>query len=259
MDKESVVFKKEGAIASITINREEALNALNDGIMQKIDAIFRDLETDNSVIVAVITGAGEKAFIAGADVREIKEAGKGRTAFITKGQHVLSRVRTSSKIVIAAVNGYALGGGCELALACDFRIASENAKFGLPESTLGVMAGYGGTQLLTRLVGPGRAKYMMFSGAMLTAAEAYQFGLVDKVCSKETLMDEAHALARKIALCGPLSLKGTKRAIDEGIEMPLEEALKFELEIYDKVSNSQDAEEGLSAFLEKRKPVFTEK
>jgi enoyl-CoA hydratase len=256
MDKESVIFKKEGAIASITINREEALNALNDGIMQKIDAIFQDLETDNSVIVAVITGVGEKAFIAGADVREIKEAGKGRTAFITKGQHVLSRVRTSSKIVMAAVNGYALGGGCELALACDFRIASENAKFGLPESTLGVMAGYGGTQLLTRLVGPGRAKYMMFSGAMLTAAEAYQIGLVDKVCSKEMLMDEAHALARKIALCGPLSLKGTKRAIDEGIEMPLEEALKFELEIYDKVSNSQDAEEGLSAFLEKRKPVF---
>ena len=256
MDKELVIFKKEGPIAYITINREEALNALNDGIMQRIDGIFSDLEADDGIVVVVITGAGEKAFIAGADVREIKEAGKGRTAFITKGQHVLSRVRTSKKIVIAAVNGYALGGGCELALACDFRIASENAKFGLPESTLGVMAGYGGTQLLTRLVGPGRAKYMMFSGAMLTAAEAYQFGLVDKVCTKEALMDEANALARKISLCGPLSLKGTKRAIDEGIEMPLEEALKFELEIYDKVSNSQDAEEGLSAFLEKRKPVF---
>jgi enoyl-CoA hydratase len=256
MDKEYVIFRKEGAVAYITINREEALNALNEGIMQKIDGIFRDLEADDSIIVAVITGAGEKAFIAGADVREIKEAGKGRTAFITKGQHVLSRVRTSTKVVIAAVNGYALGGGCELALACDFRIASENAKFGLPESTLGVMAGYGGTQLLTRLVGPGRAKYMMFSGAMLTAAEAYQFGLVDKVCSKEALMDEANALARKIALCGPLSLKGTKLAIDEGIEMTLDEALKFELEIYDKVSNSQDAEEGLSAFLEKRKPIF---
>ena len=256
MDKDWVIFKKEGAVAYITINREEALNALNDSIMQKIDGIFRDLEADDSIIVVIITGAGEKAFIAGADVREIKEAGNGRTAFITKGQHVLSKVRTSTKVVIAAVNGYALGGGCELALACDFRMASENAKFGLPESTLGVMAGYGGTQLLTRLVGPGRAKYMMFSGAMLTAAEAYQFGLVDKVCSKEALMDEANALARKIALCGPLSLRGTKIAIDEGIEMTLDEALKLELEIYDKVSNSQDAEEGLSAFLEKRKPIF---
>ncbi len=256
MDKESVILKKEGAVAHITINREEALNALNDSILQKIDAIFGNLERDDSVIVVVITGAGEKAFIAGADVREIKQAGKGRTAFITKGQHVLSRVRKSTKVVIAAVNGYALGGGCELALACDFRIASDNAKFGLPESTLGVMAGYGGTQLLTRLVGPGRAKYMMLSGAMLTAAEAYQFGLVDKVCGKEALMGEADALAKKIALCGPLSLRGTKRAIDEGIEMPLEDALRFELEIYDKVSNSQDAEEGLSAFLEKRKPLF---
>jgi enoyl-CoA hydratase len=256
MDKEWVIFKKDGPVAYITINREETLNALNEIIMQRIDAIFRDLETDDSIIAVVITGAGEKAFIAGADVREIKEAGNGRTAFITKGQQVLSRVRTSTKIVIAAVNGYALGGGCELALACDFRIASENAKFGLPESTLGVMAGYGGTQLLTRLVGPGRAKYMMFSGAMLTAAEAYQFGLVDKVCGKTALMEEVDVLAKKIASCGPLSLKGTKRAIDEGIEMPLDEALRFELEIYDEVSNSQDAEEGLSAFLEKRKPVF---
>jgi len=256
MDKEWVIFKKDGAVAYITINREEALNALNDSILQKIDAIFTDLEADDNVIVVVITGQGEKAFVAGADVREIKEAGKGRTAFITKGQHVLSRVRKSTKIVVAAVNGYALGGGCELALACDFRIASENAKFGLPESTLGVMAGYGGTQLLTRLIGPGRAKYMMFSGAMLTAAEAFQFGLVDKVCGKEALMDEVNALAKKIASCGPLSLRGMKRAIDEGIEMPLTEALRFELEIYDKVSNSQDAEEGLSAFLEKRRPVF---
>jgi enoyl-CoA hydratase len=259
MKEKHVIFKKGGAVAYITIDREEALNALNEGIMQEIDKIFRDLEQDDTIIVVVITGSGRKSFIAGADVREIKEAGKGRTAFITKGQHVLSRIRTSSKVVIAAVNGYALGGGCELALACDFRVASENAKFGLPESTLGVMAGYGGTQLLTRLVGPGRAKYMMFSGAMLTAVEAFQFGLVDKVCSKEALMDETEALANKIALCGPLSLKGCKRAIDEGIEMPLDEALKFELEIYDKVSNSQDAEEGLSAFLEKRKPVFTGK
>lgn len=256
MKGEYVIFKKEGPIAYITINRKEALNALNNSIMQDISEIFDELENDYNIVAVVITGAGEKAFIAGADVREIKEAGKSRTAFITKGQHILSKIRTSSKVVIAAVNGYALGGGCEFALACDIRIASETAKFGLPEATLGVMAGYGGTQLLTRLVGPGKAKYIMFSGTMISAHEAYQLGLVEKVCSKETLMDEVSMLAKKIAACGPLSLKGCKQAIDEGIELPLEEALKVELEIYDKVANSQDAEEGLSAFLEKRKPVF---
>lgn len=252
----NVIFKKEGAVAYITIDREEALNALNDSIMQELDATFSKVEEDSTIMVVVLTGAGKKAFIAGADVREIKEAGKNRTTFITKGQHVISRIRTSSKVVIAAVNGYALGGGCELALACDIRVAAENARFGLPEATLGVMAGYGGTQLLTRLIGPGKAKYLMFSGAMLTAAEAHQWGLVEMVYGKETLMDEVGTLAQKIAACGPLALKGCKRAIDEGIELPLHEALKFELEIYDKVANSQDAEEGLSAFLEKRKPVF---
>lgn len=125
-------------------------------------------------MIVVLTGAGKKAFSAGVDVREIKEAGKGRTAFITQGQRVISRIRASSKVIIAAVNGYALGGGCELALACDIRVTAENARFGLPEATLGVMAGYGGTQLLTRLIRPGKAKYLMFSGAMLTAAEAHQ-------------------------------------------------------------------------------------
>ena len=251
-----IIFKKEGAVAYITINREEAYNALNDSIMQELDKIFRELEQDDTIIVVVITGAGEKAFIAGADVKEIKEAGKRRTAFITKGQHIISRIRNSGKVVIAAVNGYALGGGCELALACDIRIASENAKLGLPEASLGVMAGYGGTQLLTRLVGPGRAKYIMLSGIMLTAHEAFQFGLIEKVCSKETLMDQAGELAKRIALCAPLSLKGCKRAVDEGGGLPINEALRLELEIYDKVANSQDAEEGLSSFLEKRKPHF---
>lgn len=259
MNQQSVLFRQEGAVAYITINREEALNALNDSIMKALDGIFLKLEQDESVMVVVISGAGQKAFIAGADVREIKAAGKGRTAFIRGGQHILSRIRTSSKVVIAAVNGYALGGGCELALACDIRIASDNAKFGLPEATLGVMAGYGGTQLLARLIGPGRTKYVMFTGAMLSAEEAYRFGLVEKVCSKETLMAEVGTIARKISSCGPLSIKGCKRAVDEGIELPLHKALEFELELYDEVASSRDAEEGLSAFLEKRKPVFTGK
>ncbi|MCX8023007.1 MAG: enoyl-CoA hydratase-related protein [Syntrophorhabdaceae bacterium] len=256
MEKEFVLFRKEGAIAYVTINREEALNALNREIMERLDGLFYEMEKDDGIMVVIITGAGKKAFVAGADVREIKEAGPGRTAFIKKGQEILSKIRRSSKVVIAAVNGYALGGGCELALACDIRFASENARFGLPESTLGVMAGYGGTQLLSRLIGWGRAKYIMFSGNMITAQEAYEYGLVERVCTQESLIEEVEALAKKISTCGPLSLKGTKKAIDEGLQMPLEKALEYELELYDYVANSKDAEEGLSAFLEKRKPVF---
>jgi enoyl-CoA hydratase len=253
---EGLNFGRKGRTAIITISRESSLNALNADIMKSIDGVFRKLEEDDEVLVVVITGAGKKAFVAGADVREIKDAGKNRTAFITEGQHILSRIRKSDKVVIAAINGYALGGGCELALACDIRIASETAKFGLPEATLGVMAGYGGTQLLARLIGPGRAKYMMLSGMMLNAREAFQFGLVDKVCTPKTLTDEVEALASRIAACGPLAIRGCKQAVDKGLELPLERALKFELELYDKVANSRDAEEGLSAFIEKRKPVY---
>lgn len=256
MDKEIVILKKQGPIAYITINREEALNALNVKILQTLDEIFTEFGKDTDIRVAIITGAGKKAFVAGADVREIKEAGKNRTALIAKGQQIFAKIMNSSKVVIAAVNGYALGGGCELALACDIRVASENAKFGMPEVTLGVMPGYGGSQLLPRLIGKGMAKYMIFSGITLTAWEAYQVGLVEKVCKQEELMDEVTELARKIASAGPLAIKGSKKAIDTGMELSLDDALKFELEIYDKVANSEDAEEGLSAFLEKRTPIF---
>ncbi len=256
MSEQDIVYEKQGPIAYITINRAEALNALNDSVLTKLEKFLDDIEGDDEVIVAVITGAGKKAFVAGADVREIKEAGPGRTAFITRHQHIIYKVKTISKVVIAAINGYALGGGCELAMMCDFRIAGENAKLGLPEAGLGVMAGYGGTQLLPRIVGPGRAKYMILTGAILNAKEAYEFGLVDKVCAPGQLMEEVTALAQKIAASGPLSIKGSKQAIDRGLEVPLEEGLRIELEIYDKVANSEDAEGGLSAFLEKRKPVF---
>ena len=256
MAEEEVLVEKADRTVLLTINREAALNALNNRIMLRLQEIFETLEKDEDSLVVIITGSGSRAFVAGADVREIKDAGSGRTAFITRGQQIFSKIRRSSKVVIAAVNGYALGGGCELALACDIRIAAENAKFGLPEATLGVMAGYGGTQLLPRLIGPGRAKYLMLSGTMLTAAEAHAWGLVEKVCDGETLMEEVRGLAGRIASAGPLAVQGCKRAIDVGLELPIEEALRLELEIYDKVANSQDAEEGLSAFIEKRKPVF---
>jgi enoyl-CoA hydratase len=253
---EDVVFKKNGPIAYVVINREEALNSLNSNVLAKLDIIFSEIEHDDEIVVVIITGAGQKAFVAGADVKEIKNAGANRTSFIAGGQCILSKIRNSSKVVIAAINGYALGGGFELALACDIRIASENARLGLPEATLGVMAGYGGTQLLPRLIGPGKAKYAMFSGAMFSAAEAYQLGLVEKVYESKYLMEEVEKLARKIAAAGPLAIKGCKRAIDEGMEFPIDDALEIELEIYEEVANSNDAEEGLSAFLEKRKPVF---
>ncbi len=256
MNGEEIFFRKEGQIAYIIINREKALNALNHTVMTKLEEIFSFLEHDDEVIVVIMTGAGRKVFVAGADIHEIKEAGDQRTELIKKGQEIFSKVRNSSKVVIAAVNGFALGGGCELALACDIRIASENARFGFPEAKLGLMAGYGGTQLLSRLIGTGRAKYLMFSGEMLTAAEAYEFRLVEKVCSPESLMEEVEKVARKIVSNGPFALKAYKRAINLGTELPLNHALKCELDEYDKVAHSIDAEEGITAFLEKRSPVF---
>ncbi|MBW1799379.1 MAG: enoyl-CoA hydratase/isomerase family protein, partial [Deltaproteobacteria bacterium] len=223
-----VIFEKEGPIATITINREKALNALNGSVMETLAEIFRDLEEDGEVMVVIMTGAGEKAFVAGADVKEIKDAGQERPALIKRGQEVLTMIRNSSKVVIAAVNGYALGGGCELAMSCDIRFASENARFALPEAKLGLMPGYGGTQMLSRIVGTSRAKYIMFSGDMLSANEAFQFGLAEKVCSKETLMEEVKAFAHKVTKNGPMAVRGIKMAIDGGIERTLNNALDFE-------------------------------
>lgn len=257
MDREDLIYQKEKPIAHILINRENALNALNHHIMAGLDQIFSELEQDEQVIVVVITGAGNKAFVAGADVKEIKEAGDRRTELIGKGQGIFSKIRNSSKVVIGAINGFALGGGCELALACDIRIASDNARFGFPEVKLALMPGYGGTQLLSRLTGVGRAKYMIFSGEMLTAAEAYQFGLIEKVVSSDALMQEVNNLAEKIAANGPFAVRACKKAIRSGIELPLDDALKLELEEYNRVAHSKDAEEGIAAFLEKRNPFFT--
>ena len=172
--EEKVILRKEGNIAFMTINREKAYNALNSAIMERLGEIFSDVAEDQGIMAVVITGAGQKAFVAGADVKEIRDAGDQRTELIAKGQEVFARIRNSSKAVVAAVNGFALGGGCELAMSCDIRFASENAKFGLPETRLGLMPGYGGTQLLQRLVGVGMAKYLIFSGEMISAHEAHR-------------------------------------------------------------------------------------
>jgi enoyl-CoA hydratase len=257
MSSEHVTLRKEGKIAYLLIHREKALNALNLSVMTRLDQIFSELENDEEVLVIIITGAGSKAFVAGADINEIREAGDKRTEVIRKGQEIFFKIRNSSKVVIAAVNGYALGGGCELAMACDIRIASENAKLGFPETTLGLMPGYGGTQFLPRLIGMGRAKYMILTGETLTAREACQFGLVEKVCSHDNLMDEVNRLAKRIASNGPFAVKACKRAIHKGMELPLDQALRVEMEEYDRVSCSKDAEEGITSFIEKKMPTFT--
>ncbi len=259
MKNDEVIFRKEGAVAYVTIKREEALNALKWSIMQRLDELFTQLEQDDQVVAVVVTGAGQKSFVAGADVKEIQDAGEKRTALITRGQQIFSKIRNSSRVVIAAVNGYALGGGLELAVACDIRIASDNARFGLPEAKLGLMPGYGGTQMLSRLAGIGTAKWMMFTGDMLSAAEAQQCGLVQKVCSREALMEEVDGIARKIAANGPFALRAIKRAINRGIGLDLDSALRAELEEYDKVAHSQDAMAGMEAFFAKKSPVFTGK
>jgi enoyl-CoA hydratase len=251
-----VILSKQGPVAYVTINREKAYNALNSAVIESVEEIFLDLERDESVMVVVITGAGQKAFIAGADIKEIREAGVTRTELVKKGQEIFSKIRNSSKVVIAAVNGYALGGGCELALCCDIRIASKNARFGLTEVKLGLMPGYGGTQLLPRFIGTGAAKYLIFSGEMITAEEAYRIGLVERVCSSEALMEEVDELASKISSNGHFAVRACKRAINFGTQLSIDDALKLELEIYDKVARSADAEEGIAAFLEKRPPTF---
>jgi enoyl-CoA hydratase len=257
MNSEEIILRKEGKVAYLLIHREKALNALNLNVMTMLDQIFSELENDEEVIVIIITGVGSKAFVAGADLKEVKEAGDKRTEVIRKGQEIFFKIRNSSKVVIAAVNGVALGGGCELAMACDIRIASENAKLGFPETTLGLMPGYGGTQFLPRLIGMGKAKYMIFTGEILTAMEAYQFGLVEKVCSRESLMDEVNRLAKKISSNGPFAVKACKRAIHKGVEFSLEEALRIEMGEYDRVARSEDAEEGITSFIEKKPPTFT--
>ncbi len=257
MNSEEIAVRKEGKVGALVISREKALNALNFQVMKRLDQIFSELESDEETLVVIITGVGSKAFVAGADIQEVREAGDRRTEVIRKGQEIFFKIRNSSKVVIAAINGYALGGGCELAMACDIRIASESAKLGFPETTLGLMPGYGGTQLLPRLIGMGWAKYMILSGETLTATEAYRLGLVQKVCSLESLMDEANRLAKKIASNGPFAVKACKRAIHRGIELPLEQGLGIEMEEYDRVSRSSDAEEGLTSFMKKKTPTFT--
>ena len=257
MEYTNVILEREDQIAILTINRLKALNALNSATVQDISAALDEVKNDQSIKVLILTGSGEKAFIAGADISEMKEFNSMQARqFAQLGQAMTRKFELLPQPVIAAVNGFALGGGCEVAMACDIRLANSNAKFGQPEVTLGLTAGFGGTQRLPRLVGTGIACEILFSGDMIDAQEAYRIGLVNHVYPPEKLMDEAKALAHRIAGRAPLAVSLSKSAVQRGINMDLDDGLAYEMEIFGLASGTQDQKEGTSAFVEKRKPVF---
>jgi enoyl-CoA hydratase len=257
MSYQTLLFEVRDAIAFVTINRPEKLNALNDVVISELSDAADRIATERAIRGAIITGAGTKAFVAGADIAELAGQGPfdGKTRAL-RGQAALRRLETCGKPVVAAVNGFALGGGCELALACHLRIASENAKFGQPEVKLGIAPGYGGTQRLPRLVGKGVALQLILTAEIIDAKEAYRIGLVNKVVSEGSLLAEAESMLRGILLMGPLAVQLALEAVERGLDMTLEEGLLLEANHFGLLATTHDMKEGLSAFLEKRPPKF---
>lgn len=257
MSYENIIFEIEDNAAKITFNRPKALNALNAALLDELSNALDEIAANEDICVLILTGSGEKSFVAGADITELaKFDALGAKVFAQKGQSVISRLQGLNIPVIAAVNGFALGGGSEMALACDFIYASENAMFGLPEITLGIIPGFGGTQRLPRLIGSNMAKEMIFTGKMIPAAEAREIGMVNKVVSLETLMDEVMKTAKAIASKGRVSLRAAKQAVNNGLNVDLATGLNIECDAFAMCMASEDAKEGTSAFLEKRKPEF---
>jgi enoyl-CoA hydratase len=258
MDFNNIRLEKRPPLAVLTLNRPKALNALDAGTLRELESAFEDLAGDSAIRVVLLTGAGGRAFAAGADIRELAAVApeEGRV-FALRGQGVFRRIETLGKPVIACIQGFALGGGCELAMACTLRIAAEDAKLGQPEVKLGIIAGYGGTQRLPRLVGRGAALKMLLSGAIVDAQEALRIGLVDEVVPVGDLMGRAAALATEIAANAPLAISETLHAVDEGLSLPLELGLLREAGRFGELCATADKAEGTAAFLEKRTPVWT--
>lgn len=246
-----------GPIATVTVNREKALNALSSEVINELTHVAGAFETDTGVRVVVVTGAGSKAFVAGADISEMQEMAPDKAqAFAENGGKLGAAIERSPKIWVAAVNGFALGGGCELALACDFIYASETAKFGQPEVKLGVIPGFGGTQRLARRVGIAKAKELCVTGDMIDAREAHRIGLADAVYPAAELIAKVTELANRISANGPLAVAACKRVIDQGQSMTLDESLALEQREFGKLFATSDQREGMAAFLGKRKAEF---
>ena len=257
MAGDNLLLERDGAVAIITVNRPAVLNAINAPTLDALRQTFLDLQHDDGVRVVVLTGAGEKSFVAGADINElaIQTPVSGR-AHALEGQRVFQLIENLGKPVIAAINGYALGGGCEMAMACTIRIAADTARIGLPEVTLGMLPGYAGTQRLARLVGKGKAMEIILTGTPVTADEAVRIGLVNRVVPASTLMTEARGLAEQLATQPPIAMRYILSAINQGLEMPFAEACVFEATLFGLIASTDDMREGTRAFLEKRKPQF---
>jgi len=252
-----LVEKLEGRVGLLTVNRPDKMNALNAAVRESLFEAIEALRHDDDVRVVVITGAGERAFIAGADIGEFKDAGAVEQYRAMQESDIYSLLEEFPKPIIAMINGYCLGGGCELSMACDIRIASERAKLGQPEVNLGIIPGGGGTQRLPRLVGEGRAALLIMSGVPIGADEAFRIGLVDKTFPAGELREKTLELARGIAAKSPMALQAAKETILAARRMPLDEGLHFERAWFGLLFSTEDKEEGIGAFLEKREPEFT--
>jgi enoyl-CoA hydratase len=257
MAYKNIIFSLEDGIAIITFNRPKALNALNAELIQELSQALDEIAENELIRVLILTGAGEKAFVAGADITELATYNSLQAKlFSKKGHMTFNKIQELPIPAIAAVNGFALGGGSEIAMVCDFIYASENAMFGLPEINLGLMPGFGGTQRLPRLIGMNMAKELIFTGKMIPATEANRIGLVNKVCPPETLMEEVKKTAVEIAFKGKVSLRAVKQTVNSGVNVDLMSGCGIEIDAFALCLASEDAKEGTSAFLEKRKAEF---
>ena len=255
---EFINYEVEGMVGIITINRPKALNALNSAVLEELDATLDQVDLD-AVRCLVLTGAGEKSFVAGADIGEMSTLTKAEgEAFGKKGNDIFRKLETFPIPVIAAVNGFALGGGCEISMSCDIRICSENAVFGQPEVGLGITPGFGGTQRLARLVSPGMAKQMIYTAFNIKADEAYRIGLVNKVVAPEELMNTAKAMAKKIISKGSYAVSVAKAAINNGYDMDIKNAVEMEANLFGVTCSTNDKKEGMTAFLERRAANLTD-
>lgn len=252
---ENLLVEKKDKVTVVTINRPQALNALNTGVLNDLESFFKKTLEDKTCRVVILTGSGEKAFVAGADIKEISTLNKKTSQeFALKGQRIFSMIEALPQVVIGAINGFTLGGGLELALSCDFLVASPNSKFGLPEVSLGLIPGFGGTQRLSRLVGLAKAREMIFTGKHISSEEALKVGLVNQISEKP--LDTATELANKILTNGTLAITHAKNSINKGFDLELTKGLEIEAQEFSKLFDLPEQKEGIAAFLEKRKPNF---